>query len=221
MNATSDLRLSRVHFPVTTLGPGNRLGIWFQGCSIRCPGCISVDTWAPGYGKTDVVAAVKAMEQWLSSAQGVTISGGEPFDQPEALQQLLTCLRQRSTADILVFTGYPWEALPAFASEHGLIDALVTDPYREDLPQTLALRGSDNQRLHLLTEVGRERFAPFQRTRRPDDDRLDIGFDDEGTVWMAGIPKRDDLPRLITLLRAEGHEAHGTFDVRHQREVGD
>ena len=40
------ISLSRLHFPVTTLGPGRRIGIWFQGCSIRCPGCISADTWA-------------------------------------------------------------------------------------------------------------------------------------------------------------------------------
>ena len=38
------LALSRMHFPVTTLGPGNRIGIWVQGCTIRCPGCVSADT---------------------------------------------------------------------------------------------------------------------------------------------------------------------------------
>ena len=43
-----NISLSRVHFPVTTLGPGQRLGLWFQGCSIRCAGCISADTWGPG-----------------------------------------------------------------------------------------------------------------------------------------------------------------------------
>lgn len=42
-----NLALSRMHFPVTTLGPGDRIGIWFQGCSIRCTGCISKDTWDP------------------------------------------------------------------------------------------------------------------------------------------------------------------------------
>lgn len=40
--------LSRLHFPVTTLGPGRRIGVWFQGCSIRCAGCISRDTWETG-----------------------------------------------------------------------------------------------------------------------------------------------------------------------------
>ena len=46
--ATQSVSISRLHFPVTTLGPGHRIGIWFQGCSIRCEGCLSMDTWAPG-----------------------------------------------------------------------------------------------------------------------------------------------------------------------------
>ncbi|WP_461325238.1 4Fe-4S cluster-binding domain-containing protein [Bradyrhizobium diazoefficiens] len=50
---TIRISVSRIHFPVTTLGPGRRLGIWFQGCSIRCPGCISMDTWMEGAGKYD------------------------------------------------------------------------------------------------------------------------------------------------------------------------
>ena len=209
-----ELFLSRFHFPVTALGPGQRLGIWLQGCSIRCPGCISVDTWATGRGRTTLLEVVDATSEWLAQADGVTISGGEPFDQPDALFQLLRELRKRSTADILVFTGRALEMLPEFATSQGLIDVLMTDPYRADLPQRLALRGSDNQRLHLLTELGKQRFGSFARERTADDDRLDVGFDADGTAWMTGIPKRDALPKLLTILQAAGHEARGTFDER-------
>ena len=48
------LYLSRIHFPVTTLGPGRRIGIWFQGCSIRCKGCVSADTWGTGKGGVSI-----------------------------------------------------------------------------------------------------------------------------------------------------------------------
>ena len=41
------LLVNRVHYPVTTLGPGLQAGIWTRGCSLRCPGCISPDTWEP------------------------------------------------------------------------------------------------------------------------------------------------------------------------------
>jgi anaerobic ribonucleoside-triphosphate reductase activating protein len=207
--------LSRLHFPVTALGPGKRVGIWFQGCSIRCPGCISVDTWAPGRVRATLADVIDAVAPWLNVANGVTISGGEPFDQAEALYELLREIRSRSAAtDILVFTGYAFETLPEFVRSEYLIDALITDPYHEDVPQTLALRGSDNQCLHLLTEMGRQRFESFARRRDASDDRLDLMVDDDGTVWMAGIPKQGDLPKLLALLHANGHEAHGTYDIR-------
>ncbi len=77
------LNLSRIHFPVTTLGPGNRIGIWFQGCSIRCKGCISVDTWGMKKGSVSVDEIISVIDPWLDMADGITISGGEPFDQPE------------------------------------------------------------------------------------------------------------------------------------------
>jgi anaerobic ribonucleoside-triphosphate reductase activating protein len=70
-----------MHFPVTTLGPGRRVGVWLQGCSIRCQGCISVDTWIKDRGITTVDEVVTALQLWLSRADGITVSGGEPFDQ--------------------------------------------------------------------------------------------------------------------------------------------
>ncbi|MBP5240157.1 MAG: 4Fe-4S cluster-binding domain-containing protein, partial [Oscillospiraceae bacterium] len=38
---TEELLLRFWHFPVVTLGPGRRLGLWLQGCSIHCPGCVA------------------------------------------------------------------------------------------------------------------------------------------------------------------------------------
>jgi anaerobic ribonucleoside-triphosphate reductase activating protein len=206
--------LSRAHFPVTTLGPGQRLGIWFQGCSIRCPGCISVDTWAFGQGEIEVSEFLESVAPWIAMADGITITGGEPFDQVDALFELLSKLRTVTSSDVLIFTGYPREHLPPLERFAGLVDGLMTDPYRADLPQQLALRGSDNQRLHCLTQRGAERFREYERSRTQSDNRLDVLVDESGTVWMAGIPRRGDMPRLIANLRALGHEAHGTFDTR-------
>lgn len=205
--ANTPIVLSRLHFPVTTLGPGRRIGIWFQGCSIRCPGCISADTWAFRSAAATVTDVLDATQTWLPNAEGITISGGEPFDQTGALEALLRELRGRSAADILVFSGYPLEALAGHLSRMGgLIDAIVTDPFERKTPQTLRLRGSDNQRLTFLTPLGRERFATCQRPRDETDRRLDIDFDDNGAIWFAGIPQRDDMARLGMLLEAAGHK---------------
>ena len=201
-----DLSLSRMHFPVTTLGPGRRIGIWFQGCSIRCPGCISADTWGPGHRRLSLEQLIEQITPWLHEAEGITISGGEPFDQLDALRSLLEGLRRLSELDILVYSGYSLEQLDEpLLQTKGLIDALISDPYIEALSQTMALRGSDNQRLSLLTPLGRARLGQYERLLEPTDKALDLMFDERGSVWMAGIPRRDDLLRLRDLLHEQGH----------------
>ncbi|MEE4665053.1 4Fe-4S cluster-binding domain-containing protein [Pseudomonas alliivorans] len=201
-----DLSLSRMHFPVTTLGPGRRIGIWFQGCSIRCPGCISADTWGPGHRRLSLEQLLEQITPWLHEAEGITISGGEPFDQLDALRSLLEGLRRLSELDILVYSGYSLEQLnEPLLQTKGLIDALISDPYIEALSQTMAFRGSDNQRLSLLTPLGRARLGQYERLLEPTDKALDLMFDENGSVWMAGIPRRDDLLRLRDLLHEQGH----------------
>ncbi len=53
-----NILLNKAHFPVTVLGPGRRIGIWLQGCSIGCAGCISQDTW-----EADATKAMAALER--------------------------------------------------------------------------------------------------------------------------------------------------------------
>ena len=199
------LFLSRLHFPVTTLGFGRRVGVWFQGCSIHCPGCVSHDTWAFGRGETTLDAVCTLAGRWLSEADGVTISGGEPFDQPGALGGLLRWLRPRFSGDIIVFSGYSWEHLaPRLPQLDGLIDLLISDPFEPAAGHKLALRGSDNQRVHLLTPLAHVRYAGLATAPRDSTARaLDVVFDGD-TVWMAGIPAVGDLERFRQLLVEAG-----------------
>ncbi len=209
------LFLSRIHFPVTTLGPGRRLGIWFQGCSIRCKGCVSVDTWEANKGNISIDEMLSTCSRWLNEADGITISGGEPFDQPEALGTLLSEFKLRTNIDILVYSGHTFEKISSSVAKFkGLIDALITDPYEENSAQTLTLRGSDNQRLHCLTALGEKKFSQFERGLKPSDKTFDIMFEEEGTIWLAGIPRRNDMKRLKTILEKEGHIAVTTQDKR-------
>jgi anaerobic ribonucleoside-triphosphate reductase activating protein len=210
------IALSRVHYPVHSLGPGQRLGIWFQGCSIRCQGCISADTWASDRGVASVDELFEAVSQWLSSSDGITISGGEPFDQPDALHKLLTRIRCVHRGDVLVYTGYAFEDLSSQLRRfEGLIDAIITDPFNVGASRTLALRGSDNQRLIRLTALGEQRYAPYERAIGPSDRNFDVMFDDaSGEIWFAGIPRDDDFRRLTAILAEQGHKATTTEDKR-------
>lgn len=146
-----------------------------------------------------------AVSPWLTAADGVTISGGEPFDQPQPLAELIRGVRRVNSGDILVFSGYAQEALFA---EHReiieMIDVLVSDPYRPDSGTTLALRGSDNQRISILTALGRTRYPagldvePWAARRR-----LDLFFEGDA-VWMAGIPQAGEMAHLREELARRG-----------------
>jgi anaerobic ribonucleoside-triphosphate reductase activating protein len=198
--------LSRIHFPVTTLGYGRRIGIWTQGCHIRCPGCVSRDTWDPEGGfSTSITDLFQNCHKWFDSADGVTLSGGEPFEQPEALLELLSLIRSSHPGDILVFSGFEREALLSQpVVTHGLVDVLVSGPYRSEAGQTLTLRGSDNQRIDLLTPLARERYpADIDRRLWESPRRMDF-FPTDNTLFMAGIPEPGWGENFRTALAARG-----------------
>jgi anaerobic ribonucleoside-triphosphate reductase activating protein len=199
------ISLSKLHFPITALGPGRRIGIWFQGCSIRCAGCMSRDTWAFARDGEPVETVLKHMEPWFAEADGVTISGGEPFDQTDGLQELLAGLRTRFKGDVLVYSGYEFEDLQARqAAALGFIDVLISEPFDEAQPTDAPLRGSANQRLHRLTALGKERFAGLDAATRIGAPSLDLVACPDGSVWIAGVPRRGDLHRLAHLLATQG-----------------
>lgn len=203
------MRLSRLHYPVTTLGPGRRAGIWFQGCTIRCPGCMSVDTWPR---RPDRSVPVESVLEWLTGltaqgVDGVTISGGEPTEQPEALVELIAGIDRWRTGqarepapDILVYSGRApeWMAHPDAAMLHGA-DAVVMGPYLAEMAGSAPLRGSDNQVIVPLTELGRQRYAP---DRLPPRGRLQ-GVAGDG-LWLVGIPLPGQLQEIESRLNERG-----------------
>ena len=203
--AAARLSLSRLHFPITALGPGRRIGIWVQGCSIRCSGCMSRDTWAFSRESQHVEDLLERVTPWLSEADGVTISGGEPFDQVDGLLSLLAGLRERFRGDILVYSGYAFETIRTrYGGYFSLIDALISEPFDETQQAGAPLRGSANQRLHILTPLGASRFAALASNEPALGMRLDVVEESDGSVWIAGIPRQGDLSRLAIALEGQG-----------------
>ena len=193
--------VNKAHYPVSVLGHGKRIGIWLQGCSIHCPSCCSLDTWEFAEDRGIDVAV---LVDWCSgvstrSIDGITISGGEPFDQPEALLALLQALdRWRSEdgrrSDILVYTGYSERRVRLNFAEHlRHIDALVVGPFRENAGGKKIYCGSDNQRIVVCSPLGEERYGVENHVNWKSG--MQVMADEEG-VWMIGIPRRGDLKRL-------------------------
>lgn len=196
------LRLARAHFPVTALGYGRRLGLWVQGCSLACPGCIAKDTWDPAVGKevgvdelvSDVRRAIEA------GADGLTISGGEPLQQPIGLAALLREVRTLPTTvpfDVLIYTGYQLNELSpeqAVAAELG--DVLITGRYLATEPTRRIWRGSANQELLLLTPLARQRYLPFLEYE-PSAPPIQLETDSAGQVWWVGVPNHPETKRQL------------------------
>ncbi len=208
------ISVNKAHFPVTVLGPGRRIAIWLQGCSIGCKGCVSQDTWVRDPGRDMRVAQLLAWCRQTSAGDfdGVTISGGEPFDQPQALGALLDGLRQWRTQggpdfDILCYSGYPLATLQKkHAQLLGKLDALIPEPFVDKLALTHVWRGSANQPLVLLSERGRSRYAAFVDAATSGEAKRMQAMVDGNRVWYVGIPARGDMAALEASCKKSGLE---------------
>ena len=233
------IAINKAHFPVTVLGPGRRIGLWTQGCRIRCKGCVSQDTWPYDPGRETTVARVLEWCRKVTGGgargagidggsgvdnpdgtgtagngafDGVTISGGEPFDQPAALANLLDALIAWREADgldfdLLCYSGYP---LARLQKKHAAIlarlDALIPEPYTDGQPLSHLWRGSANQLLVPLSDRGRTRYAPYLDAAADTfGKRIQVGVE-EGRVWFVGIPGRGDMAALEETCRTRGVE---------------
>lgn len=150
------LRLYQREPSIYTLGPGKRYCVWVQGCNRNCPGCMSVHSRDKKNGYSMSVSAL-AMEIKMAKPDGITISGGEPFLQAEALVELLHLLKTGMHCDlgVIVYTGYTIEELQQMPSAQLLleqVDLLIDGPYMQTLDDGGSLRGSSNQRVIPLTE---------------------------------------------------------------------
>lgn len=140
-------------------GPGVRTVVWFQGCTLGCVGCFNPATH-PTMGGTasDIIDTVDTIVAGLTGAaaagiDGLTLSGGEPMQQIDAAIVLLAAARLAGLST-LMFSGYTIEeiqVLPRGAEALALLDVLIDGRYRSELRLGQGLRGSSNQRVHLLS----------------------------------------------------------------------
>jgi len=157
------------------------------------------------------VSGTKVDKNGYTQLDGITISGGEPFDQPDALAALLDGLHSwrsklKSDLDILCYSGYPYNKLQ---SQHGSIlgklDALIPEPFIDTKPTVQPWRGSDNQTLQLLTERARNKYASYLTTITDleTSKHIQVMLDGE-KVWYIGIPQRGDMKLLEERCKEQG-----------------
>jgi anaerobic ribonucleoside-triphosphate reductase activating protein len=179
-------------------GPGKRCCVWLQGCSHHCKGCFAEDTWdtAPRLLLSPSHIVEMAMK---SGVEGITVLGGEPFDQPEGLAEM-TKLAWASGLSTLVFTGYTHEQLIASGHPHiqealAHTDVLIDGPYiAEQRSFNRPLVGSDNQRILFLTN--RYSMADFKPNR------IELRISKEGSIAANGMGNMETVKQLMTALQS-------------------
>lgn len=196
-NFGKNLKINMIHYPVTALGPESRVGIWVQGCSKRCMGCISPHTWDHNKGE---LKSVSQLAEQINSfcrlgAQGVTISGGEPFEQYPALLDLVKQIYEMGIADILIYTGLKIEEISDKYEEILKYCAAVVDgEYIEGDVSKSAWKGSENQRMIILTNdpflICRYENYFLERRRK-----LQVVENGDKLV-VIGIPRQNDREEI-------------------------
>ena len=178
------LNLHAMHWNSRANGPGNRAVFWFQGCSLRCPGCFNPETHthAPCL-LVPVSELLVRIEQCQAALEGITVSGGEPLEQPTELLHLLRGIRERTRLSVVLFSGLTRDRIEALSVGPELLaaaDVLIAGPFVRELGMAEGLRGSSNQEIHLLSN-------------RYDLDRIagtpvgEVHIDPRGIVSVTGI----------------------------------
>ncbi|MFY9283313.1 MAG: anaerobic ribonucleoside-triphosphate reductase activating protein, partial [Miniphocaeibacter sp.] len=143
-------------------GPGVRTTIFVTGCTLGCKNCFNKEYQDFNYGDIWTENQTNQILEYLKSdiIEGLTILGGEPFDNTEDLIKIVSDIKKGTEKNIWIFSGYVFEKLIKNEKNTELLklcDVLVDGPFVEKLKNLrLKFRGSENQRIIDLKETFKE-----------------------------------------------------------------
>ena len=192
--------------PFTTVeGPGHRICIWVQGCSIRCRNCFNQETWSMDGGtEISIDQLFQKMKQAIiehPSIEGVTFLGGEPFLQAAPLAKLGNMLKKQGMS-IVTFTGFRYPHLVRsqrtdWQSLLSITDLLIDGPYVDSLQDfNRPWIGSLNQKYRFLSP----RYRRLQEELMEIKNKIEVHIRPNGSVHVNGIAQDLTLKELKKLL---------------------
>ena len=137
-------------------GPGLRLAIFAQGCPHHCPGCHNPESHDFAGGSDMDTEKIIARMDANPLLDGITLTGWEPFEQPDACRILADAAHARGL-NVWAYSGYTFEQVCAVPEKRRLreaCDVLVDGPFLlEERSLDLRFRGSKNQRVLKVAEL--------------------------------------------------------------------
>jgi len=199
LNVSATLPLSHAN------GPGCRAVIWVQGCSLGCAGCYNPQTHehSPKH-----IVPVSDLADWISlidSIEGITFSGGEPFEQADAVSEVIRLARStRPDLSVFIFTGYSLDELNSSDDERvtrllEMTDMLSAGRYvATERDATLLWRGSSNQELIYLTQHYSQDMEPQWEMESPVEE---VHLLQSSVLRTGFLGKKGPLTRVLETLQ--------------------
>jgi anaerobic ribonucleoside-triphosphate reductase activating protein len=183
-------------------GPGRRAVLWFQGCTLNCPGCFNqashpFEGASADDDASDIIRRVLALHH-AGEIEGLTFSGGEPMQQASSVLELIERLRETDATPPLtfgMFTGYTVgeldqgryftfnecpEKTRVWKQIRDRLDFAVMGRYNRLAPGVEPLRSSRNQELHLFTARYDESDFGEQI--------VEVSIEEDGVATITGFP---------------------------------
>ena len=168
-------------------GPGLRFVLWTQGCSKGCKNCFNPLTWSNERNKIFTNDNLLELIKNFEDIDGITITGGDPFEQEYELLELLFSLRSFNfKKGIIVYTGFTIDEInenPIRRKCLDYLDILIDGRYVEENKISSGLKGSSNQNVFYFSDKVKEEEINI-------DQEIEIGFS-EDTVFLTGFPVND------------------------------
>lgn len=204
-SSVDSIRLAGFQDRSFVAGPGERAVIWVAGCRRRCPGCFKPEWFSFDVGEAVGVDELAARVFAIDGIDGVTLSGGEPFEQADPLARLCRLIR-REGLSVLTYSGYRLETLRKAAGPVGVllteIDILIDGEFRHDMQGDYKWRGSSNQKIHFLTAVAREHSECDSMTVETPELQVTVSGNDG--IRLTGFPTLSVQRELASALKRRG-----------------
>ena len=187
-----DLNIYMMPVITESLGPYKRCAFWVQGCKKRCKGCIAKEAQSLDGGQKINVEELAEYISKQDDIEGITISGGEPFLQQDAICELIDVIRTEKDLGIIIYTGMNYQEI----SETQLskkCDLIIDGEYVDELNDDKSLRGSSNQNIICVSERYKDCVDTYYGVpgRKVEIIQRNKSFD------LVGIPSRNLLENCL------------------------
>ncbi len=187
----SYLRIAHFEKNTTLLGPFSRSVIWVHGCCFHCEGCLAENM---KYGPYHLLSATELGDKILAQndIEGITISGGEPFLQAQALVELINYIKSQRDLGVIIYSGFTLAEIQSESKKKSLLDLtdiLIDGQYMKEHDDGRPYVGSSNQKIHCLSERYRHILnSYYTKCGR----KAEIKISSDGIV-LIGVPSKEVL----------------------------